>query len=435
MIKKKMPLLDELIKEEKKIENSTTSKIMDYKNKIPNNFKKIFKKKTGKSTKINKNIPKKFYKKKSEENHTIYNLTDYYPSPVTQKDLNINSDHNLLLNEENSNYFHSTKNNSFNNKNNIVLSPNNNINNRYHNSPKSGLPLEIVRDYNNKDKKKSNSYNFLPNNECFVSLEAKKNKTNLNSKRNNKNIIDYKIGKNGISYVSSNIALNSIGFIDNSLSTNFIDKQSIYDNHTISVNNNNNIQTSVIYNKNKNISHTFPTKYNKDNKENNINLSGENYNNKIYFKKINNYKRSGKKKKKKVFNRIAIENKRDNFTSNTIKTDSSSKNPKIKSGDDLKEKSDYYIIENDLFDREKNLQLKIASEEVNENVNIKSNKQDKMLPSSEKSEPITIQSLSDSKILEIANYYLNEEETVDKIEISDLLFTKNNKSNINIKEK
>ena len=268
-----------------------------------------------------------------------------------------------------------------------------------------------------------------------MSLEAKKNKTNLNSKRNNKNIIDYKIGKNGISYVSSNIALNSIGFIDNSLSTNFIDKQSIYDNHTISVNNNNNIQTSVIYNKNKNISHTFPTKYNKDNKENNINLSGENYNNKIYFKKINNYKRSGKKKKKKVFNRIAIENKRDNFTSNTIKTDSSSKNPKIKSGDDLKEKSDYYIIENDLFDREKNLQLKIASEEVNENVNIKSNKQDKMLPSSEKSEPITIQSLSDSKILEIANYYLNEEETVDKIEISDLLFTKNNKSNINIKEK
>ena len=58
-----------------------------------------------------------------------------------------------------------------------------------------------------------------------------------------------------------------------------------------------------------------------------------------------------------------------------------------------------------------------------------------MFPSSEKSEPITIQSLSDSKILEIANYYLNEEETVDKIEISDLLFTKNNKSNINIKEK
>ena len=58
-----------------------------------------------------------------------------------------------------------------------------------------------------------------------------------------------------------------------------------------------------------------------------------------------------------------------------------------------------------------------------------------MFPSSEKSEPITIQSLSDSKILEIANYYLNDEETVDKIEIGDILLTKNNKSNIYNKKK
>ena len=46
------------------------------------------------------------------------------------------------------------------------------------------------------------------------------------------------------------------------------------------------------------------------------------------------------------------------------------------------------------------------------------------------SEAITIQSLSDSKILEIANYYLNEEETVDRTEIGDILLTKN-KSNYN----
>ena len=435
IIKKKIPLLDELDKEEKKIKNRTTSKIMDYKNTIPNNYKKFFKKNSGKSTKINKNIQKKFYEKKSEENYTNYNLTGYYPSPVIKKDLNNNSNHNLLLNDENSNYTHSKKNNSFINNNNIVLSRNDNINNRYnHYTSKTGLPLEIVKDYNNKDKKKSNSYKFLPNNECSLSIEAKKNKTNLNSKRDNiYNKIDIKIGKNKISYISNNRVLNSIGFIDNSLSTNFIDRQSINDNHTISANDNN--QPSVVYNKNKNISYTFPTKYNKENKESNINLSGENYNNKIYFKKINNYKRAGKKKHKKVFNRIVIENKRDNITSNTIKTDSSSKNPKIKNKVSFKEKSDFLIITNDLFDQKKLSELKIASGEVNENVNIKKNKQDKMLTTSQKSEPNTIQSLSDSKILEIANYYLKEEETVDKIEIGDILLTKNNKSNINYKKK
>ena len=58
-----------------------------------------------------------------------------------------------------------------------------------------------------------------------------------------------------------------------------------------------------------------------------------------------------------------------------------------------------------------------------------------MLSTSQKSEHNTIQSLSDSKILEIANYYLNDEETVDKIEIGDILLTKNNKSNIYNKKK
>ena len=434
IIKKKTPLLDELDKEEKKIKNTTTSKIMDYKNTIPNNYKKIFKKNSGNSTKINKNIPKKFYEKKSEENYKNYNLTSYYPSPVIKKDLDKNSNHNLLLNVENSNYTQSKKNDSFIN-NNIVLSPNDNINNRYnHYSSKTEFPLEIVSDYNNKDNKKSNSYKFLPNSECSLSIEPKKNKTNLNSKRNNKyNKLDIKNGKNKISYASNNRVFNSIGIIDNSLSTNFIDKQSINDNHTISANDNN--QHSIVYNKNKNISYTFPKKYNKDNEENNINLSGENYNNKIYFKKINSYKRPGKKKHKKVFNRIVIEKKRDNITSNTIKTDSSSKNPKIKKKVSFKEKTDYLIIGNDLFDEKKLSELKIASGEVNENVNIKKNKQDKMLSTSQKSEHNTIQSLSDSKILEIAKYYLNDEETVDKIEIGDILLTKNNKSNIYNKKK
>ena len=78
--------------------------------------------------------------------------------------------------------------------------------------------------------------------------------------------------------------------------------------------------------------------------------------------------------------------------------------------------------------------LKIASGEVNENVSKRNIKHEQSSSISQKSEPLTIQSMSDSKILEIANYYLNDEETVDRVEIGDILSTKN-KSNINLMEK
>ncbi len=71
--------------------------------------------------------------------------------------------------------------------------------------------------------------------------------------------------------------------------------------------------------------------------------------------------------------------------------------------------------------------LRIASGEVNENVNHKIIRPEINSSMSEKSEFITIQSMSDSKILEIANYYLNDEDTVDKIQIDDILTAKNNK--------
>ena len=440
IIKKKVNLLDEIEKEEK-INNKTTSKIMHYKNTIQSNYKKIIKKNSRKSNQINKCKQRQFKNKNSNANFTDYNLKSYYPSPIPQKDLNINSNHNSLLRKENSQnnsyYTHSTKNNSLNN-NNITLSRNNSINNHYnHYTSKSGIQLEIVRDYNykkiNNNKKKSNSYILLPNNECSLMFEGKKNKTNLNSKRNNiNNQIDNNLGKNQICYASKNRAFNSLGYIDNSLSTNFIDKQSVNDNHTLSVNDNN--QHSLVYNKKNNISYTFPCKYNK---ENNVNLSGENFMNEIYFKKINNYRSLGNKKQKKAFNRIVIPKNKDNITSNTINidSDSSSKSREIKTQDNFKEKLDDFNIINELFDEKKILELKIASGEINENVEHKPNKHDKIASMSQKSEPVTIQSMSDSKILEIANYYLNEEETVDKIEIDDILSTKNNKSNVNIGEK
>ena len=140
-----------------------------------------------------------------------------------------------------------------------------------------------------------------------------------------------------------------------------------------------------------------------------------------------------KKNKKIIYNRIKIENNFDNITSKTINFNSSNKNPKIKNNENYKEKLDDFNINNDLIDEEKNHKLIITSGEVNENVNNKRKKQDQMLSVSEKSEPISIQSMSDSKILEIANYYLNDEETVDRIEIDDILTTKNNKNNFNLK--
>ena len=448
IIKKKLDLLDKIIKEEGKINNKTLPKIIHYKNTIPNNYKKINKKKSSNAyTNTNiKDNQKQIYKnninQNSKTNFTNNNLTSYDPSSLIKNDLNNSNYNSLFLNDENSitntYYTHSTKNKSFkrnirSNTNNIILSPKTNINNRYnHYTSKSGQPMKIIEDCSKK--KKSNSYKFLPNNECSLILEGKKNKTNFNSNRNNiYNKLDYIKGKNKFTYRSNNRAFNSIGLIDNSLSTNFIDRQSMNDNnHTLSINdnNNNNNQNSIIYNKNKNIVYTFPSEENKnfidkkeskENDNNNINLNNVN---KIYL---------DKKNKKIIYNRIKIENNFDNITSKTINFNSSNKNPKIKNNENYKEKLDDFNINNDLTDEEKNHKLIITSGEVNENVNNKRKKQDQMLSVSEKSEPISIQSMSDSKILEIANYYLNDEETVDKIEIDDILTTKNNKSNFNLK--
>ena len=43
--------------------------------------------------------------------------------------------------------------------------------------------------------------------------------------------------------------------------------------------------------------------------------------------------------------------------------------------------------------------------------------------------------MSDSKFMEIANYYLNDEEVVDRMKIDNILTTKNSKSNYNLGEK
>ena len=441
IIKKNISLLNELEGEEEKIKNNRdTSKIVHYKNTIPNNYKKNHPKsiKNRKPQKIHQNKePKKNNLKKNNKNQRTNDLTSFYSSPITLNEINsiINKKSNQnseILNigksKSHSYYAQSSKNNTIKNtksinKNRIILSPYSIHNNNNYILKKDLKTLEI-KDYNDIKKKKSYSYKFLPQNECSLIFEAKKTKTNMKSN----NIYDNKklnISQNR--YTSNNYRqLNSIGLIDNSISTNFVDRQSVNDNFTLS--GNDIIQQSLIYNKaNKNISYTFPSKGN-----NNISIYNKDLNNIIYLKKTKT--KVGKKNHQKIFNRIIIDRNLGNITSNTINTDSSSKNPKMNNNDNYKEQYINFNFINELMDKKpkNNNNLKITSGEVNENVNQERKMHEKANSISQNSDTITMQSMSDSKIMEIANYYLHEEETVDRVKIGDILTTKNNKNNYNI---
>ena len=449
IIKKNLSLLNELEGEEAKIKNNrVTSKIVHYKNTIPNNYKnnnpKIIKNSKTKKIKIHQNKEPKRHNLNNNKNQRTtaknYDLTSFYSSPITINKINsiINKKSNYnseIINngksKSHSYYAQSTQNNTIKNtksinKNRIILSPNTNHNNN--NILKKGLTTLEIKDNYNKKNKKANSYKFIPKNECSLVFEVKKNKSHLKS--NNYDNKKLNISKNRYNCITSNNyrQLNSIGLIDNSISTNFVDRPSINDNFTLSGNDIN--QQSLIYNKaNTKISYTFPSKgnnnisiYNKDLKNNNISL------------KKTNTKQVGKKNHKKIFNRIIIDRNLGNMTSYTINTDSSSKNPKTNNNDNYKEQFINFYFLNELMDKKpKNNNLIITSGEVNENVNQERNRHEKANSISQKSDTITMQSMSDSKIMEIANYYLHEEEAVDKIKIGDILTTKNNKSNYNIK--
>ena len=443
IIKKNITLLNELEGEEGKIKNKrVTSKIINYKKTIPNNYRKYNPKtiKNRKPKKINQNNDGKRnnlsnnYKIK-KTNEINYDLTSFYSSPITLNEINsiINKKSNQnseIVNvgksKNHSYYAQSTKNNTIKNSksinnNRVILSPKDNRNNN--SIKKKDLATLEIKYYEDRDKKKSNSYKFLPQNECSLIYEAKKNTANFKSN----NIYDQKISnisQNRYNCLTSNNnrQIKSIGLIDNnSISTNFVD---INDNFTLSGNDIN--QQSLIYNKaNKNISYTFPSKLN-----NKISIYNKDLNNQIY-----NTKKVGKKNQKKIFNRIIIDRNAGNITSNTINTDSSSKYPKMNNSENYKEQFINFNILNELMDKKQknNNNLKITSGEVNENVNQERNMHKKENSISQNSETITMQSMSDSKIMEIANYYLNDEETVDRIKIDGILTTKNNKSNYNIK--
>ena len=448
IIKKNLSLLNSLEREEEKINNKTIPNIIHYKNTIPTNYKnrnKFIKDKKSKTNQKDKEI-RNNSKTKNNDNQNqkvnlvdFDNLTSYYPSPVLKRKINddlltkYNSYQNSEANEEksknNNSYFARSTNVISNHRYN--LSPNN-----FHYISKSGLPTIIHTDCSDKNKIFSNTYKYLPRKICSLVLEGIKYYTNINSDSSRKNKVynkrNYYTDKNKIG-LKNNLKyrqFNSLGLIDNSLSTNFIERPSLNENNTISINDNNN-QHSFIYNKiNKNISYSFPSK------EVGTGLNkNDNYPKQIYFKKINNFKIISTKEPKRTFNRVTIERNLDNNENyNTIKTNSSSNKPKININENNKEKIDDFNLINELLDEKlkKRDKLKIISRAVNENVNNRRNKHENILSMSQESEPITIQSMSDSKIFEIANYYLNEEETVDKIQIGDILSSKNSKT---IKEK
>jgi len=487
MIRKKLSILKEINKEEGKIKPKENSKIIHYKNTIPTNYKKIVSKtvrmpKTNKSFcsfKINqknlnlsnnslknrKKSKNKITNKKRRNIEIKYECSNFHPSHNSQKgkssDIAKNKNDSRLNSEiyydDKSTKINSKKNTlSINNFQNSIIYSNNNTNNYsndVHYKVNSELPQsQSIGDYYHKHQITSYSYKNLPKNECSLSIQGRKNNTKADT-NGSKNY-----NKFNLLNISKIKPFSSIGVDGNSVSTNFVDRPSQNEIFNSIINEN---QHSFIYNKyHKNTSYLFPSKEfnssitNKTNKISdinnssnnviiNMNNSNKNQSNKKekHFRKISEIKKDKiqdnkimKQNSKKIFDYLSLPKKIDNSNGYTVNNGFDNKENKNNKYDE--EKLDEVKIIKKIKDAKKNIlnNLEIASI-VNENVkNKKKYNHEKKFSTSEKSEPITIQSMNDSKIFEIANYYLNEEETVDRIEINDILSNKNNKNYDSLRE-
>lgn len=486
MIKKKISFLKEIRKEEGKIKDRKNSKIIYYKNTIPNNYKKMISK-TVRMPKINKSFCSfKINKKKlnlsnnsinyrnknnnkmsNKKRHNIeikYEYSNFHPSSNSHKgkssdifrnknNSRLNSD---IYNDDKSTKINSKKNTlSINNLQNSIINSNNNTYiNDYHYKLNSELPQsQSIGDYYQKNQITSYSYKNLPKNECSLSIQGRRNNTRAytNGSKN-------KYNKFNLLNINKIKPFSSIGGEGNSVSTNFVERPSQNEIFNSIINEN---QNSFIYNKyHKNTSYLFPSKEinssitNKTNKiseinssNNNIiinmNNSNKNESNKKekHYRKISEFKNEKiqdnkilKQNSKKIFDYLSIPKRIGKSNGNSINNDFDTKKNKNNKYDE--EKLDEVKIIKKINDAKNNIlnNLEIASI-VNENVkNKKLSNHEKKFSTSEKSEPITIQSMNDSKIFEIANYYLNEEETVDRIEINDILSNKNNRNYDSLRE-
>jgi hypothetical protein len=493
MIRKKISILKDISKEEgtmKPRKNRENSKIIHYKNTIPNNYKKIISKtvrmpkanKSFCSFKINqknlnlsnnsiknrKKTKNKINNKKRRNIEINYECSNFHPSNNSHIGKGKSSDivrnkNNSRLNSEIYNDDKSTKINSkkntlsINNLQNSLIYSNNNTHNYcndIHYKVNSELPQsQSIGDYYKKNQITSYSYKNLPKNECSLSIQGRRNNTraDTNGSKNNYN-------KLNLLNINKIKPFSSIGGEGNSVSTNFIDRPSQNEFFNSIINEN---QHSFIYNKyHKNTSYLFPSKEfnssitNKTNKISDINTSSNNIiinmNNsnknesnkkEKHFRKISELKKDKtqdskiwKQNSKKIFDYLSIPKKVDKNNGYSVNNGFDDKENKNNKFDE--EKLDEVKIIKKINDAKKNILNNLEMSSIaNENVkNKKLVSHEKKFSTSEKSEPITIQSMNDSKIFEIANYYLNEEETVDRIEINDILSNKNNKNYYSLKE-
>ena len=413
------PILPESIKTKHK----KSLKILQLKNTIPHNFKKKMVK-----TEANHKAQKSFFKSKMSKdnqnslNNNIMNKTNFSISKETNNSVTnkrSNSYQNTeILSEEKSTNIHSKKNTI--SLKNISLNENNNNKYFFNNKIVHNMDSTIF-DSN----RKSNSYMNL---------------LNVHKGRSNHLI--------SIKYTPSN---NLLGADNISLSTNFIDRNSQIDNCNSIIKDNN--QHSFFYYKfNRNTSYLF----NKENNKNNIDniINSENIDNKTDIKNntsINN-KRSNNEKlhltnqisniKKCESNKIKKNNLHEIFKKISIHCEDNKNDNRIQKNErisninttkidlnNIENEADFNIMSERNEDKNEILaHYKISSNVVNENVNNNINEDNDIRMSiSEKSEPTTIQSMDDSKILEMANQLLNQEDTVDRIKIYDILSSKKNK--------
>jgi len=408
------PILPESIK----AKNKKSMKILQIKNTIPHNFKKKMIK-----TETNHKEHKSFFKNKMNKdnqnllNNNIMNKTSFNISKEINNSLSnkrSNSYQNTeVFSEEKSTNIHSKKNTL--SLKNISLNENNNnkyiINNKIvHNMDST------IFDSNRKS-----------NNNSYMSL------LNVNRGRSSHLI--------SIKYRPSN---NMLGADNNSLSTNFIERNSQNDNYNSIIKENN--QHSFFYYKfNKNTSYLFSkdktnTSENKDDKSNiksNISINnkkGENENlhltNEISDIKNCESNKIDKNNLDEIFKKLSFHDE-DNKNDNSIQKNEKIFNIKPTRIDlnNIENEVDFNILSERNEDKNELLNhYKISSNVVNENVNNSINDDNDIRMSiSEKSEPTTIQSMDDSKILEMANQLLNQEDTVDRIKIYDILSSKKNK--------
>ena len=461
LIKNKLNIFNKIRKKEDKNKVNKSTKLSHYYNRIPKNYIKYNKtsfnnQKASKSfceynfNSSNFNLVNKYIEEKNGKKQKLGKIKkdfpNYFPSSFLQKE----TDENLITKINNSyqssdiiNEEKSTKNNSKKN----TLSLNNfqydliSYNSNY--IPNDKI-LHTIGEHYEKSNIKSYSYKDFPKNEYLFNNQRKTTYISRDSNNKNKNCFNKNIFRNRMSFTNNyKCKQSSIVLENNSLSTNFIDKPSqneIYNSFL-----NENIQNSLINSKyNKNISYLFPSKDSIINITNNSNekpkINDYNYiknkianveknKNEAYFKKINKSNINIKNKSKinkKILNKKFLKNNND-FKSNKI----SYRIPFSKNNENNKEKFNFKINEETNMDKNYILRnLKVASGVVNENIkNINNLKNGNNIPSSRRSET-TIQSMSDSKIYEISKYYLNQEEAVDKIEITDILASKNNKNKL-----